>query len=53
MCGAIVAGHTWFDDLTKRFFDREEVIIMVMFQVKRNMAIEINTSLKVTMNKVK
>jgi hypothetical protein len=35
VCGAIVAGTTWFDDLTKRSFDREEVITTVMFRVQK------------------
>jgi len=35
MCGVIVAGTTWFDDLTKRFFEREEVITTFRFHVKK------------------
>jgi len=35
MCGVIVAGTTWFDDLTKRSFGREEVITTAMFHANK------------------
>lgn len=37
MCSVIVASATWFDDLTKRPFAREKVIIKGMYHVKKRL----------------
>ena len=33
MCGVLVASNAWFDDLTERSFDREEMITTFMIHV--------------------